>query len=119
MEKNEILLVEKHLAIWSERNEQLRIADIEKVYAPDLDIIDPHFVAHGHGELNGLIENVQKMFPLYQFTLRKPIEHHHNVARLYWQLGSKDKSDVETGMDIITLENGLIKTLIVFIDPQV
>ncbi|WP_020214110.1 nuclear transport factor 2 family protein [Flavobacterium rivuli] len=118
MEKKDIAVIEQHFATWSERNEKIRTANIAKVYADDVNIIDPHFVANGHGELNTLIANLQAKFPDYKFTLRKPIEQHHNVARLYWQLGSETKPDAETGMDVITVENGVIKTLIVFIDPQ-
>lgn len=118
MEKNDIAVIEQHFATWSERDEQIRTANITKVYAPDVVITDPHFVANGTGELNTLIAGLQSRFPDYRFRLRKPIEHHHNVARLYWQLGSEAKPDTETGMDVITIENGRIKTLIVFIDPQ-
>lgn len=118
MEKNDIAVVEQHFATWSERDEQIRTANIAKVYAADVVITDPHFMANGAGGLNTLIANLQSKFPDYKFRLRKPIEQHHNVARLYWQLGSEVKPDAETGMDVITIENGLIKTLIVFIDPK-
>jgi len=118
MEKNAITLLEKHLAIWSERDEQIRNRNIAEVYAPGIEIIDPHFVLNGYSQLNSLIEDLHKKFPDYKFTMKKPVEHHNNVARLYWQLGSESKPDVETGMDVVTIENGLIKTLIVFIDPQ-
>lgn len=119
MEKNDIAVIDQHLTIWSERDQNIRTANITKVYAADAEIIDPHFVANGHGELNGLIDSLQNKFPNYTFALRQPIEQHHNVARLYWQFGSESKPDAETGLDVIILENGLIKKLIVFIDSKV
>jgi hypothetical protein len=68
--------------------------------------------------LNDVISSLHKRFPEYRFTLRKPIEQHHNVARLYWQLGSVEKPDVQTGMDVMIVENGKIQTLVIFIDPD-
>jgi len=118
MEETDMKTIEKHFAIWSERDSAIRAANISLVYTEDLKIIDPHFVANGHSELDGLIRGLHTRFPDYSFTLRKPIEQHHNTGRLFWQLGSAEKPDVETGMDVFLVENGKIQTLIVFIDPK-
>jgi len=118
MTNEEIEIVKKHFATWSERDVETRNKNIPEVYAPDLTIIDPHFIAHGRGKLIPLIEDLQNKFPKYSFRLRKPIETHHNAARLFWQLGSEEQPDVNTGMDVFIMEEGLIKTLIVFIDPK-
>ena len=118
MTEKEIETVKKHFATWSERNVEVRKKNIPEVYAPDLTIIDPHFTASSRDDVNALIEGLQSQFPTYSFRLRKPIEAHHNTARLYWQFGSEEHPDADTGMDVFIVEDGLIKTLIVFIDPK-
>lgn len=118
MEMQDIKTIEKHFATWSERDKDVRAKDIPLIYAEDLQIIDPHFLAKGYQDLNNHIDGLQAQFPDYRFTLRKPIEQHHNVARLFWQLGSVEKPDVETGMDVFIIVDGKIQTLLVFIDVK-
>lgn len=118
MELQEQNLVKKHLAIWSERDAAKRATLITEVYADDIEIIDPHFVAHGHSELQLLITNLQSKFPERKFRLRQPIEGHHHIARLFWQFGTEDIPAQETGEDIFVLENGKIRRLLIFIDEK-
>ncbi|WP_343689271.1 nuclear transport factor 2 family protein [Chitinophaga sp.] len=118
MESQDQRLIEKHFSIWSERDTAKRATFIAEVYAEDVEIIDPHFVAKGHGELQVLITNLQAKFPERTFRLRAPIEGHHNVARLHWQFGTAAIPDQETGEDIFVLENGKIQRLLIFIDAR-
>jgi len=118
MELQDQHLIEKHFSIWSERDAAKRAALIAEVYAEDVEIIDPHFVAHGHSELQQLITNLQSKFPERKFRLRQPIEGHHYVARLYWQFGTDDIPAQETGEDVFVLENGKIRRLLIFIDVK-
>jgi len=118
MEAAILSLLEKHFTIWSERDAEKRAALINEVYHPDVEIVDPHFVAHGQGELQQLITNLQAKFPDRRFTLRKGIEGHHHVGRLFWQFGTEQQPDLETGQDIFVVENGQIRQLLVFIDVR-
>jgi hypothetical protein len=118
MEQQDIKTIENHFATWSERDKAVRAADIPRIYAENLEIIDPHFHAIGYADLNAHIEELHIKFPDYRFTLRKPIEQHHNVGRLFWQLGTAETPDFETGMDVFMMENGKIRTLLVFNDPN-
>lgn len=111
-------IIEQHFAIWSERNAEIRASEISKVYTKDIEIIDPHSVAHGYKEAQELITNLQAKFPQRSFSLRKAIEEHHNVARLFWQFGTPEQPDQVTGQDVLILENGKIRQLLIFIDPQ-
>lgn len=110
--------IEKHFAIWSERNADKRAAMIKEVYTDDVVITDPHFVAQGHADLQQLITNLQAKFPERKFRLRQPIETHHDIARLFWQFGTADEPAQETGQDVFILQNGMIKQLLIFIDAR-
>ncbi|UPK67343.1 nuclear transport factor 2 family protein [Chitinophaga filiformis] len=118
MEPQDQSLIEKHFSIWSERDIAKRAALIAEVYAEDVEIIDPHFVAQGRSELQLLITNLQAKFPERKFRLRQPIEGHHNIARLYWQFGTEDMPAQETGEDVFVVENGKIRRLLIFIDVR-
>lgn len=110
--------IEKHFAIWSERNADKRAAMIKEVYTDDVEITDPHFVAHGHADLQQLISNLQAKFPERAFRLRQPIETHHHIARLFWQFGTAVEPAQETGQDVFILENDKIRQLLIFIDAR-
>lgn len=118
MEFREQSLIEKHFSIWSERDAAKRAALMPEVYATDVEIIDPHFVASGQGQLQELITNLQAKFPERKFRLRQPIEGHHNVGRLFWQFGTVDMPAQETGQDVFQVENGRIQRLWIFIDVR-
>ncbi|XZF14097.1 nuclear transport factor 2 family protein [Chitinophagaceae bacterium MMS25-I14] len=109
-------LAEKHLAIWSERDVAKRKEWISEVYAADVEITDPSFLVNGPDGLNDLINDLQQKFPGYIFSVQKPVQSHHNVARLFWQYGPADNPAATTGQDILVVENGKIKTLYVFLD---
>lgn len=110
-------IIEKHFAIWSERDAEKRASQISKVYTEDIEVVDPHSVAHGHTEVQTLITNLQAKFPERRFRLRQPIEAHHQVARLFWQFGTAEEPAQATGQDVLLLENGQIRQLLIFIDP--
>ncbi|WP_431213915.1 nuclear transport factor 2 family protein [Puia sp. P3] len=112
----DIQLAERHFAIWSERDAEKRAAMIPEVYAPDVEVVDPHFVAHGHAGLQQLITNLQAKFPDRRFTPRGPIEGHHNVGRLFWQFGTAEEPAQETGQDVFVFQDSRIRQLLIFID---
>lgn len=116
MEATTLSLSEKHLTIWSERDAEKRAILISEVYHPDVEIVDPHFVVHGHAELQQLITNLQAKFPERRFTLRQAIEGHHHIGRLFWQFGTEQQPALETGQDVFIIENNQIRQLLVFID---
>lgn len=110
------VLAKKHLKIWSEKDAGKRNKSIKKVYAEDVEIVDPFFVINGHSKLNDFIEELQAKHPSFSFSISQPIESHNNVARLFWQFGPSSKPDEITGQDIFVIENGKIKSLYIFID---
>lgn len=111
-------LVEGHLAIWNERDPKKRESLMAEVYADDIEMVDSHFIAVGHKEINDFVDGLQQKNPTSKFSPIKAINVNHNIARLYWQNGSPEKPDAVTGMDLFVFENGKAVRLYVFVDDK-
>lgn len=111
-------LVEQHLNIWNERDKSKRSDLLKQVYADNVEMVDVHFVAVGHTAINGFVESLQEKNPAFRFSHVRPVTTHHNIARLYWQVGSPEKPDAVTGMDLFVFENGKVARLYVFVDSH-
>ncbi|MDJ1501551.1 nuclear transport factor 2 family protein [Xanthocytophaga agilis] len=109
-------LVERHLELWNQKDQTSRNVLMQEVYATDIEMVDRHFIAVGHAHINEFIQNLQQKNPNFRFSHRYPIDTHHNIARLYWQFGSKEKPDVVTGMDLFVIEKDKVQKLYVFVD---
>lgn len=109
------VLIEEHLQLWNEKDATKRNVLMNKAYATDIEMTDRHFIATGNEEISEFIVNLQQKNPDFRFTA-KSVETHHNIARLYWQFGSKSKPATVTGMDLFVIENGKIQKLYVFVD---
>jgi hypothetical protein len=88
------------------------------VYAENIEMVDSHFIAVGHQEINGFVNGLQKKDPTSKFTHSKAVDVNHNIARLYWQHGSPEQPDAVTGMDLFVFENGKAVKLYVFVDKK-
>jgi hypothetical protein len=111
-----ISLVKMHLEIWGETNVAKRVELIKKVYADNIQVIDPEIILNGWVETADFIGGLLKQHPGFKFMAAGPIETHHNSAVLCWQFGPESKPDTITGQDIFTLSNGKIVSLLVFVD---
>lgn len=110
-------LIEKHLEVWNEKDQAKRTSLLNQIYATDIEMVDRNFIAVGNDEINSFIIGLQQKNPDFKFTV-KSVETNHNVARLYWQFGSKAKPATVTGMDLFVIENGKVKKLYVFVDAK-
>jgi hypothetical protein len=89
-----------------------------KIYADNIEMVDSHFIAVGHKEINGFVDGLQQKSPNSKFSHIKAIEVNHNIARLYWQNGTPEKPDAVTGMDLFVFEKGKAVKLYVFVDGK-
>lgn len=112
-------LIKKHIEIWSENDSEKRRSKIQEAYSTNCRIFDPFFshVQVGHDALFDLIGEVQAKNPGKVFTvIPDSIDEHHDQARFSWRFEASDNPVVITGQDFITVENGLIQSLTVFVD---
>jgi len=107
------------LNVWSERDEQQRLAAMEQIYAPDIvfyETADSPAI-QGYQPINELIKRLQDQWPLeFVFSLTKPAVVNHGVSHVSWALGPADGIPAATGMDIAIIENELINALYLYLD---
>jgi len=111
-------IIIEHLRIWSEKDDAARTAAIVKIYSEGIEVIDPFCIIHGQEAMNEFITGLQNQNPGFIFSNAKPIQSHHNIARLFWSFGPASNPDQITGQDIFIFENGKISKLMIFIDES-
>ncbi len=110
-------IIENHLKIWNEKEETKRTSLLNQFYASDVEMLDRHFITIGQKEISKFIVELHQKNPDFSFSA-KSLETNHNIARLYWQFGSKTKPAVVSGMDLFVIENGRVQKLYVFVDEK-
>ncbi|MBB6107773.1 Catechol 2,3-dioxygenase [Mucilaginibacter lappiensis] len=109
-------IVEKHLEIWNAKESQQRTDAIKEVYNDQLVFVSPGFESVGNDKLNKFIDDLHANNAGYVFTHQRPIESHHNLARLFWSFGPPSHPDAITGMDLFIIENDRVQSLYVFLN---
>lgn len=111
-------LMEKNLhMVFGERDAERRLAAIKEIYAEDAILFEPHAAAKGHAAISDAVSGLLNTLPSdFTFSAVGSAVSHHGAARLKWQSGQASGPVVATGIDVASFENGLIKTLHVFLD---
>jgi len=113
----EQLLVQHLNEIWNQRDETLRLAAIEKVYAKEIDLFEVGEKFSGYDAINHKVSTLLNSFPpIFSIAQLKPIVINNNVGKLDWGVGPAGAPPVGTGTDIVVFENGKIKSLYVFLN---
>lgn len=103
--------------VWNEKNSELRLKTVEKLYAADANLYHVGNKVTGHDAINNSVTATLKHLPQdFRFTLLKPVIINNNIGRLIWGAGPEGQPHVSTGMDIAYFENGRIASLYVFLD---
>jgi hypothetical protein len=64
----------------------------------------------GPAQIDGFVEQTQERFPGITFTLRGPIEAHHDQARFQSRAGPAETPDAFVGFDVIVIDDGRIRS---------
>ncbi|MEZ0541354.1 nuclear transport factor 2 family protein [Fibrella arboris] len=113
------LLEDSLLKVWSERNDDQRLAVMQRIYAADILFYetDQGEAIKGHQAIDALIKTLQSQWlPEFVFSLTRPAVTNHGVSHVAWTLGAAEATPVASGMDIAISENGLIKELYLYLD---
>lgn len=117
MEPKELYtLFHRHLQVWTEPNANRRQTLIPEVYTSDMEMTDVHLTFRGSDHIHNFVDNLLSRFPGCTFSLTRPLEHHHDVVRAFWQFGKPGQPPATTGQDIIVIQAGKIHRLYVFLD---
>lgn len=105
----------KQVAIWNETDSVARLPKLREIYQNNVSFFDPEMPVQGINNLNQRITALQRQNKNFKFSLVK-IDNSNNMVRYYWNYGPAQQPNLISGLDLIILENGKIRTLNVFID---
>jgi hypothetical protein len=104
--------------VFNERDAVKRLAAIQRLYALDAVLNEPHASAKGHVAINDAVSALLSQLPSsFVFSARFSALGHHNIGVLKWRSGPANGPVAVTGMDIVHLQEGRIHSHFVFIDP--
>jgi hypothetical protein len=104
--------------VFNERNSDLRLVALEKLYNDDAAVIDPDGTSIGHCAISELVDGLHKRFPDYfSFRVAGPAVGLGGVCYIPWGLGSLDNPTVVSGVDVVHIRAGRIQSVHVLIDP--
>lgn len=105
----------KQVAIWNETDSVARLPKLKEIYQNNVTFFDHEMDVQGIARLNQRITALQQQNKNFVFSLVK-IDNSNNMVRYYWNYGPAKQPDLISGLDLMILEAGKIRTLNVFID---
>jgi hypothetical protein len=111
-------LVSRHLALWSVKDNDLRLREINDVYGEEIEVIEPTGLPLGTGRvgLNEHIGLVQKLLGDFTFEVDGDIEGHHGWATYAWIQRPPYNGRTVTGREVIHVVDGRIVFLFMVIN---
>lgn len=107
--------IAKQIHIWNNTDADDRLVHMSDIYTDNVVFFDHEGTVTGKAELNERITQLQHKFEGLKFSLHK-IDNSYNVVRYYWNYGPATNPELISGMDLIILEQGKIRSLNVFVD---
>jgi hypothetical protein len=117
-EQTETLLTRNLFQVFGERDAAKRHATIAEIWAKDGLLVDPHRRFVGHEEVDAAVGNLHRAHPDFVFTVLGLPQAFNGIGRLAWGLGLPGKPQQITGLDILTVQDGRIAALYVFLDAS-
>ncbi|MEP6853674.1 MAG: nuclear transport factor 2 family protein [bacterium] len=110
-------LAHAYVAAWNETDAIVRSERVEALFSPDARYVDPMTISAGHAGIAATIGAVQEQFPGWQFTLRPPVDAHHDQVRFAWSLGPAGAEAPVLGFDVAECDtDGRIRLVLGFLD---
>ncbi|WP_405995425.1 hypothetical protein [Streptomyces sp. NBC_00986] len=112
-------IVAAHLTIWNSPAGEERSRSIASTYADDVLVAEADAVYHGPEGAEKAIDALQAAVPGTRLDLDSPIQTTQDLSTYTWTLGPAGGAPVATGRDVITVRDGVVKSVYVLIDaPQ-
>lgn len=102
--------------VFGEGDEQRRRAAIAELWATDGVLYVPPGVVTGHDAINRFAGDLRATHPHYVYTPHGKPQVLHDAGRLAWGSGPRGAAPEYTGWDVITVRDGKITALYVFLD---
>lgn len=105
-------LMQAHLSkVFNERDDERRRTAISAIYTADVSFADPEEVVTGHEDLNAKARRLLAEAPTFTFSATGPTLVNHDLGYLPWGFGPAGEQPVVRGIDIVLVQDGLIKNL--------
>lgn len=104
-----------YLPLFNETDSAKRAAALSHYFAPEISFLDPEGVFVGTSALNTLIDTLQSRNPAWHFKQVGKVEVAGDTARIPWQYGPAGTPNKILGEDVLTLRDGKIVSLSVFL----
>jgi catechol 2,3-dioxygenase-like lactoylglutathione lyase family enzyme len=108
-------MVDLQIRIWDNTDAKARFSQLSELYADNILFFDHEAVVNGLTDLNSRISQLQEQNKGFKFSFIK-IDNSNNVVRYYWNYGPKSNPKLISGMDLMIVENGKVRSLHVFLD---
>jgi hypothetical protein len=109
-------LIDRYFAAWNETDPDRRKELVTRTWTEDSTYLDPLVTGEGRSGIDAMIEGVQKQFPSLQFRRSTDVDVHNERVRFAWELGPEDGQAVAGGVDFGVTRDGLLHSVIGFID---
>jgi SnoaL-like protein len=104
------------LHVFDEQDPVRRTATIERIFAENVRFVDHNGTHVGRDEISVAVERLQARLAGFRFTMAGEPQVLEGAARVAWRFGPPSMPDKITGVDTILVHDGLIRTLLVFLD---
>jgi len=116
MSDAETLMRANLLEVFNERDRERRAAAIARTYSDGVVFHDPEGEVVGHAAIDGKAQGLLDGAPGFVFSPSGPVYAAADLACLAWELGPEGQAPVVRGIDIGSIEGGLlvrVRTLVV------
>lgn len=110
-------LADRYIQMWNETSDNDRRGIVDDLWARDARYVDPLADVTGRDAIASLVGAVQSQFPDAVFSLRGPIDAHHDQVRFAWGLGAPDQEPAVIGFDVAIVDlSGQLSAVWGFLD---
>ena len=106
------------LAVFNERDPQLRAAAIAETYAGDVTWIDDDGITTGHDELNAKVAELQEKLAGLHFVKAGPVRQTRGLGFLAWEVRAPGEVVVASGFDVAEVVDDRIARLWTVVNPR-
>ncbi|KAB7761676.1 nuclear transport factor 2 family protein [Mycolicibacterium mucogenicum] len=104
------------LAVFDERDPQLRAAAIAETYSDDVTWIDDDGITVGHEQLNAKAAELQEKLTGLRFVKAGPVRQTRGLGFLAWEVRASDGATVASGFDVAEIVDERIVRLWTVLD---
>ncbi len=111
-----LILQRNLISLFNERIGSKRLLLLEELWSPEGVFMDSEGVYSGHINISKAIGHLLTRYPECDFSAKGEVDEIPNAGRLGWSFGAFGETPLATGLDVISVDRGLIIGLYKFLD---